>query len=133
MTLGRVLVVDDQVYVRQAVSLVLSRAGYEVVEAEDGGKAIRLMAEDNNGSRVDTIICDLHMPTVDGNEAITQFKRHYPDVPIIIMTGAPDFILTEILKNQGVTDYLIKPVRDQRILEVIRGTVRLRQLRRNQG
>ena len=58
MTLGRVLVVDDQVYVRQAVSLVLSRAGYEVVEAEDGGKAIRLMAEDNNGSRVDTIICD---------------------------------------------------------------------------
>jgi two-component system chemotaxis response regulator CheY len=133
MTLGRVLVVDDQVYVRQAVSLVLSRAGYEVVEAEDGGKAIRLMAEDNNGSRVDTIICDLQMPTVDGNEAITQFKRHYPDVPIIIMTGAPDFILTEILKNQGVTDYLIKPVRDQRILEVIRGTVRLRQLRRNQG
>jgi len=128
-----VLVVDDQVYVRQAVSLVLSRAGYEVVEAEDGGKAIRLMAEDNNGSRVDTIICDLQMPTVDGNEAITQFKRHYPDVPIIIMTGAPDFILTEILKNQGVTDYLIKPVRDQRILEVIRGTVRLRQLRRNQG
>jgi two-component system chemotaxis response regulator CheY len=103
------------------------------VEAEDGGKAIRLMAEDNNGSRVDTIICDLQMPTVDGNEAITQFKRHYPDVPIIIMTGAPDFILTEILKNQGVTDYLIKPVRDQRILEVIRGTVRLRQLRRNQG
>jgi two-component system chemotaxis response regulator CheY len=133
MTLGRVLVVDDQVYVRQAVSLVLSRAGYEVVEAEDGGKAIRLMAEDNNGSRVDTIICDLQMPTVDGNEAITQFKRHYPDVPIIIMTGAPDFILTEILKNQGVSDYLIKPVRDQRILEVIRGTVRLRQLRRNQG
>ena len=133
MALGRVLVVDDQVYVRQAVSLVLSRAGYEVVEAEDGGKAIRLMAEDNNGSRVDTIICDLQMPTVDGNEAITQFKRHYPDVPIIIMTGAPDFILTEILKNQGVTDYLIKPVRDQRILEVIRGTVRLRQLRRNQG
>ena len=133
MTLGRVLVVDDQVYVRQAVSLVLSRAGYEVVEAEDGGKAIRLMAEDNNGSRVDTIICDLQMPTVDGNEAITQFKRHYPDVPIIIMTGAPDFILTEILKNQGVTDYLIKPVRDQRILEVIRGTVRLRQLRRNRG
>jgi two-component system chemotaxis response regulator CheY len=133
MTLGRVLVVDDQVYVRQAVSLVLSRAGYQVVEAEDGGEAIRLMAEGDNGSRVDTIICDLQMPTVDGNEAITQFKRDYPDVPIVIMTGAPDFILTEVLKNQGVSDYLIKPARDQRILEVVRSTVRLRQLRRSQS
>lgn len=131
--LGRVLVIDDQVYARQAVSLILSKAGYEVVEAEDGGKALEVMEQDNNGTLVDTIICDLQMPTVDGNQAITHFKRQYPDIPIVIMTGAPDFILTEVLKNQGVADYLIKPVRDKRILEVVRVTVRLHQLRKQQS
>ena len=69
--------------------------------------------EDQNVPRVDTIICDLHMPNIDGNQAITYLKRHHPHSPIVIMTGAPDFVLTEVLKNQGVADYLIKPVADK--------------------
>jgi two-component system, chemotaxis family, chemotaxis protein CheY len=128
MALGRVLIVDDQVYVRQSVRLSLSRAGYEVIEAEDGAKAIQLM-EDQNAPRVDTIICDLQMPNIDGDQTITYLKRHHPHIPIVIMTGAPDFVLTEVLKNQGVADYLIKPVADKRLLDVVRATVRLHQLR----
>ena len=128
MALGCVLIVDDQVYVRQGVKLSLSRAGYEVIEAEDGAKAIQLM-EDQNAPRVDTIICDLQMPNIDGDQTITYLKRHHPHIPIVIMTGAPDFVLTEVLKNQGVADYLIKPVADKRLLDVVRATVRLHQLR----
>jgi two-component system chemotaxis response regulator CheY len=79
---------------------------------------------------VDTIICDLQMPNVDGDQALTYFKRHHPQIPLVIMTGAPDFVLTEVLKNQGITDYLIKPVTDKRFLEVIRATVRLHELRK---
>jgi FixJ family two-component response regulator len=41
-------------------------------------------------------------------------------------------VLTEVLKNQGITDYLIKPVRDKHLLEVVRATVRLHQLRKTQ-
>jgi CheY-like chemotaxis protein len=132
VALGRVLMVDDQSMVRQAVRLVLTKAGYDVIEAEDGALAIQLMEECQNGSNVDTIICDLQMPVVDGDTAITYFKGRYPHIPIVVMTGAPDFVLTEVLKNQGITDYLIKPVRDKRLLEVVRATVRLHQLRKNQ-
>ena len=128
MAQGTVLIIDDQVYVRQAVRLVLTKAGYDVIEAEDGAQGIRVVGE--NASRVDTIICDLQMPNVDGDQAITYFKRHHPQIPLVIMTGAPDFVLTEVLKNQGITDYLIKPVTDKRLLEVIRATVRLHELRK---
>jgi two-component system chemotaxis response regulator CheY len=132
VTLGRVLIVDDQSMVRQAVRLVLTKAGYDVLEAEGGATAIQLMDERQNGSNLDTIICDLQMPVVDGDAAITYFKGRYPHIPIVVMTGAPDFVLSEVLKNQGITDYLIKPVRDKRLLEVVRATVRLHQLRKNQ-
>jgi two-component system, chemotaxis family, chemotaxis protein CheY len=130
MTLGRVLIVDDQVYVRQAVRLVLTKAGYDVIEAEDGVQGIHIMGEHQNASDVDTVICDLQMPNVDGDQAITYFKRHHPQIPLVIMTGAPDFVLTEVLKNQGITDYLIKPVTDKRLLEVVRAAVRLHELRK---
>jgi two-component system chemotaxis response regulator CheY len=130
MGLGRVLIVDDQVYVRQAVRLVLTKAGYDVIEAEDGAQAIHILGEHQNASNVDTIICDLQMPNVDGDQAITYFKRQHPQIPLIILTGAPDFVLTEVLKSQGITDYLIKPVTDKRLLEVIRASVRLHELRK---
>ncbi len=130
MVLGRVLIVDDQLYVRQAVRLVLTKAGYDVIEAEDGAQGIQMMEEHQNASNVDTIICDLQMPNVDGEQTITYFKRHHPQIPLVILTGAPDFVLTEVLKNQGITDYLIKPVTDKRLLEVIRATVRLHELRK---
>lgn len=130
MAVGRVLIVDDQVYVRQAVRLVLTKAGYDVIEAEDGAQAIQVMGEHQDASDVDTIICDLQMPNIDGNQAITYFKRHHPQIPLVIMTGAPDFVLTEVLKNQGITDYLIKPVSDKRLLDLIRATVRLHELRK---
>lgn len=130
MGLGRVLIVDDQVYVRQAVRLVLTKAGYDVIEAEDGAQAIHILGEHQNASNVGTIICDLQMPNVDGDQAITYFKRQHPQIPLIILTGAPDFVLTEVLKSQGITDYLIKPVTDKRLLEVIRASVRLHELRK---
>jgi two-component system, chemotaxis family, chemotaxis protein CheY len=130
MVSGRILIVDDQLYVRQAVRLVLTKSGYDVIEAEDGAQGIHIMAEHQNASTVDTIICDLQMPNVDGDQAITHFRRHHPQIPLVIMTGAPDFVLTEVLQNQGITDYLIKPVAEKRLLEVIRATVRLHELRK---
>jgi two-component system chemotaxis response regulator CheY len=101
-----------------------------VIEAEDGGQAIQVMGAYQDAPNVDTIICDLQMPNIDGNQAITYFKRHHPQIPLVIMTGAPDFVLTEVLKNQGITDYLIKPVSDKRLLDLIRATVRLHELRK---
>jgi two-component system chemotaxis response regulator CheY len=133
MALGRILVIDDQVSARQVVGLTLSRAGYEVLEAEDGNKAIEIMGRDNNASKVSTVICDLAMPNLSGSQTISYFKAHHPLIPIVILTGAPDFVLTEVLREQGVTDYLLKPVSDKRLLGVVGVSVRLHALRKRQS
>jgi two-component system, chemotaxis family, chemotaxis protein CheY len=133
MERGRVLVVDDNSYARQAVCLILTKAGYEVIEAEDGQTAVQIMARENSSSHINTVVCDLEMPHLDGSETISYFKRHHPLIPVVILTGASDFVLTEVLSRQGVTDYLLKPVSEKRLLEVIRVNVRLHELRRNQA
>ena len=133
MDQGTVLVVDDNPYARQAVCLILTKAGYEVLEADDGHTAIQMMAHASGHSHVNTIICDLEMPLVTGSETISHFQRNYPLIPIVILTGASDFTLTEVLNRQGVTDYLLKPVSEKRLLETVRVNVRLHELRRSQA
>lgn len=133
MAVGRILVVDDEPYIRQTVRMLLTRAGYEVVEAGDGEEAIKILNADDNSFKVDAILCDLQMPKVDGAQTLAYFRTHYPLVPLVILTGAPDFVLTDVLMKQGVTDYLLKPVSDKRLLQVIREAVRLHELRKQQG
>jgi FixJ family two-component response regulator len=98
-----------------------------------GKQPCTLCAYEKNPSHVNTVICDLEIPRVSGSETISFFQRNHPLIPIVILTGASDFVLTEVLSRQGVTDYLLKPVSEKRLLEVIRVNVRLNELRRNQA
>jgi two-component system chemotaxis response regulator CheY len=133
MSSGRILIVDDNVHVRQVIRLALSKAGYEVLEAGDGGEAIEMLQKGNTAETIHTIICDLQMPHVDGGQAISFFHAQFPDIPLIVLTGAPDFVLTEVLQKEGIGAYLQKPVSDRKLLEVVRQTVRLRDLRLKSG
>jgi len=121
--LGRVLVVDDEPSIRKLVNLSLTKAGYEVVEAQDGEQAIKVLNSDDNPLMVDTILCDIRMPKVNGIEAIAYFRAQYPTVPIVVMTGYPDVDLAVSLMKQGVLDYLVKPVSKDELLTVITRSV----------
>ena len=78
MSKGKVLVVDDEAEVRKSVRLILSKAGYDVIEAEDGEAGVRYLA---GGIAVDAIICDLDMPKMGGIEAIPNFFISFRRVP----------------------------------------------------
>lgn len=121
--LGRVLVVDDEVQVRKPINLCLTRAGYEVIEAEDGEKAIEAIGSGDNPLMVDAILCDIRMPNINGSEAIAYFRSQFPGVPVVVMTGYPDVELAVSLMKQGVLDYLVKPVSREELLTVIRKAV----------
>lgn len=107
---GRVLVVDDEADVRKAVNLALTKSGYDVIEADDGEKAVEVINSDDNALCVDVVICDIRMPRVNGVEAIAYFRREFPTLPIIVLTGFPDVQLATSLMKQGVADYVVKPV-----------------------
>jgi two-component system chemotaxis response regulator CheY len=130
---GRVLIVDDEPSIRKAVSRTLSKAQYEVVEAEDGEKAIQAIRSGDNPLMVDTIICDLQMPKVNGVDAIDYFRSHYPSIPVVVLTGCPDIGVAASLTQKGVMDYLVKPVDQEVLLQVIKKAVDLHRTLKDQS
>jgi two-component system chemotaxis response regulator CheY len=122
---GRVLVVDDEADVRKAVHLSLSKAGYQVIEADNGQAAVAVMNDGDNPLAVDVIICDIRMPHVNGVEAISYFLREYPSRPIIVLTGFPDFELAVSLLKRGVADYIVKPVEREKLAAAVDSAMRL--------
>src|SRR5207244_10709801 len=105
---GRILIVDDEESIRKALRLTLSKAGYDVVEADNGATGIEAIGADDNPLMVDVIICDIRMPKINGLEAIAFFRQQYPSVPVLVLTGYPDIQLTTKLLKQGVVDYMEK-------------------------
>jgi len=115
----RVLVIDDEENVRRLIRVTLAKAGVDILEAADGGKAIELLSAADNSTMVDLIICDIRMPEVNGVEAITYFRRNYPSIPITVLTGYPDSEMAASFLKQGVMDYVIKPIDGTKLLAVV--------------
>jgi CheY-like chemotaxis protein len=135
MEAATVMIVDDNPSVRDIVRVMLTKAGYLVVEAGDGETAIaRLKNSDSRqAEEIATIICDLQMPKINGAEVIAHLRIHHPTIPFVILTADPDFLLNEVLAKQGVCDYLIKPVSKEKLLNAVRLGVQLHRLREKQS
>jgi two-component system chemotaxis response regulator CheY len=129
-TNGRVLVVDDEPDIRKVVRLSLQKAGYEVIEAENGEKAIEAINQGENRLLLDVVICDIRMPKINGVEAIAYFRANYPRVPLIVLTGFPDTDMATSLLRQGVVDYLVKPVEGEKLREAVGRAMDQRELAR---
>ncbi|HZC82322.1 MAG TPA: response regulator [Nitrospiraceae bacterium] len=119
MSHGRILVVDDEASVRETVRLVLAHAGYEVIEAEGGAQAMETVRAGDNPSLLDAIILDLYMPKVHGQEVIFYLRSKFPAIPIIVLTGKPD--VPDIFRSfdEGVMDFLVKPVHPDNLLRAV--------------
>jgi two-component system, chemotaxis family, chemotaxis protein CheY len=125
---GRVLVVDDEPSVRTIVRLVLEKAGYEVLEAENGATAIEALNTGENRLVLDVVISDIRMPKINGVQAIEYFQREYPHVPIIVLTAYPETKMAVSFVQSGVADYLIKPVDAQKLRDAVAKAMERRQV-----
>ena len=114
---GRILVIDDEENVRKTIRLTLAKAGFDVVEAEDGEKGIKAMRSGDNPLMVDAIFCDIFMPKINGMEAISFFMTQFPSVPVVVITGQPDIQKqTTLFKGGNVVDYLVKPIEADKLV-----------------
>jgi excisionase family DNA binding protein len=108
----RILVVDDDLSVRDLLEKALKMADYEVDTAGDGPAALdRLRALE-----YDLLITDLKMPGMDGLSVIREARRQAPDLPVVIITGYSTEANAIEAINLGVSGYLTKPFRLPRIL-----------------
>jgi DNA-binding NtrC family response regulator len=130
---GRVLVVDDEADMRKSVRLTLTKAGYDVVEAEDGEKAIEAVRSGDNPLMLDTIIMDLVMPKVNGVEAIAYIRSQFRGVPILVLTGHPNIDNMKDLYKQGIVDYLVKPIVPDKLVAAVEKAVKQWELKSLQG
>jgi len=123
MSEGKVLVVDDEADVRKSVRLILSKAGYEVIEAEDGEVGVQTVKSGDNPFSLDAIICDLNMPKMSGMEAIPYFRSQFPSCPVIVLTGAGTVERANTLFKQGVIEFLTKPIDQTKLLGAVKKAV----------
>ncbi len=112
------MIVDDEEQVRMTIKLQLKDTGFDIIEAEDGEQGIAML-DNENALIVDAIICDVRMPKINGVEAVHYFRQEYPAIPVIVLTGFPDVQLATDFLKEGVTDYLVKPVEKEKLIEVV--------------
>lgn len=101
----KVLVVDDDAFVRELLSMLLDMGGYDIETAEDGADAIKKFESDRN---IDLVISDMNMPGINGLELITEIRKLDTEVPIIILTGHDDVTIVTEAVERGAEDYIVK-------------------------
>ena len=102
---SKILIVDDEEAVRFFIADALSRAGWEVHEADSGEAALAALSE----QPFDAMLLDLRMPGMGGLTVMRQAKERWPEVMIIIMTAYASLDSAIEAVRQGALDYLRKP------------------------
>jgi len=113
--MATILIVDDDESLRDLLRLHLSDAGYDVLLAEDAIAAGYLVLR----SPPDLIICDVHMPHLDGFDFVAALKadKTVPDIPVIFLTSMEEG--DHRGRTLGAVGYLTKPVRADRLLALV--------------
>ena len=112
---GRVLIVEDEAAVRDLVARVLDRAGYEVLAAEDGPAALRIV--DSDPSPIDLVLSDVVMPGMSGIELVRELGVRRPDLRVLLMSGYTE---ESVLQPEGRIELLPKPFTDEELLARVR-------------
>jgi DNA-binding response OmpR family regulator len=103
--MARVMVVDDDVTVREVVVTYLRAAGYDVGEAADGESALA----DLRDHRADLVVLDLMLPGIDGLEVCRRIRAKGDDVPVIMLTALGSETDRVVGLERGADDYVTKP------------------------
>jgi two-component system, chemotaxis family, chemotaxis protein CheY len=113
----RILTVDDSKTMRDMVAFTLKSAGFEVLEAEDGVRALAVLAS----AKVDAIITDINMPNMDGVTLVRQLraKAEFKSTPILILTTEGGDDKKAQGRNAGATGWIVKPFAPEKLLQVI--------------
>jgi two-component system response regulator RegX3 len=115
----RVLVVEDEINLREPLVYLLQKEGYDVIEAEDGNTAVELF----HSHSPDLLLLDLMLPGLSGNEVCRQI-RAISEVPIIMLTAKDAEIDKVVGLELGADDYVTKPYSTRELLARMKAVLR---------
>ena len=105
MAVRRILFVDDELNVLQALRRLLSKE-YEIETAEGARKGLQALADSGPYA---VVVSDLRMPEVDGNQFISEVRRHSPEIVTLVLSGNINAEATVASQSNGVFQVLAKP------------------------
>jgi two-component system chemotaxis response regulator CheY len=112
-----IMAIDDSASIRQVVGITLKKAGYEVIEANDGKDAMDKLT----GQKVHLIICDVNMPNMDGLAFLKEIRQNsnYKFTPIIMLTTEAQEAKKQEGKAAGAKAWIVKPFKPEQMLAAI--------------
>ena len=114
-----ILIVDDELLIRDLLYDFFSGQGWSIAVAENGEKALDVL----RSRKVDLVLTDIKMPEMDGLTLKTEVQREYPDLPVILMTGYPSVETAVTALRSRVVDYIIKPFNINQLYKLVDATV----------
>ena len=119
--MSKILIVEDEASIRRVLSKILSEEdeNYQISEAEDGEKAIKMITEDD----FDLVICDIKMPKKDGEEVLAYAKKIKPETTFVMISGHGDLETAVNTMRLGAFDYIPKPPDLNRLLTTVRNAL----------
>ena len=116
MANGQILIVDNLQIVHDVLNKILTKYGYQAVNAYDGATAVDLVRK--LGLKI--VICDLKMPGMDGKETMLRLRDLDPEIAIIVLTAYEDEFTQDEYVSLNIFDYIVKPPKIPRLLSSIR-------------
>jgi len=113
-----ILLVEDELAVRQVASRMLTLLGYQVLEAEDGAAALALAEQ--RGSSIDIVVTDVMMPKVTGPELVRALRLRLPQLPVVFMSGYSGLDSTALSEMASLGPMLAKPFAQEALATVVR-------------
>ena len=124
LTMAKILIIDDERFIRASLREILEYEKYEVIEAQDGAEGLQKIKDEE----VDLVLCDVKMPILDGMDVLDQAKQ-LDRSPLFIMISAHGTIETAVeATKKGAFDFISKPPDLNRLLLTVRNALDKKQL-----
>ena len=115
-----ILVVDDELLIRDLLYDFFNDQGWNISIADNGKKALDILKSKD----IDLLLTDIKMPEMDGLNLASHVKEHYPNLPVILMTGYPSVESAVVALRQKVEDYIIKPFNINQLYKTVEQKVK---------
>jgi two-component system alkaline phosphatase synthesis response regulator PhoP len=123
---GHILIIDDEISLRRTLARILQQANLNVTTAGSGQEGLAFLAQQS----FDLVYLDIRMPDMNGLEVLKAIHSNYPDLDVVLFTAQPDMNSAVEALRHGATDYLLKPLQPQALIDRTRTILSRREKER---
>ncbi|HET8722060.1 MAG TPA: response regulator [Nitrospira sp.] len=116
--MSRIVIVDNEPHICEALRDSLQADGYDVIAAHDGQTALALIALEIQRGPIAGVILDMEMPVVNGIEMLRRLRAQYPNLPILMISAHHDRNMADEVMRLGANAYLAKPFDRKQLVQL---------------